>query len=338
MHPISLAAGLAGLCVLGSQAAGQQRHAVHLIRRVPLGGAVRWDYLVVDPARRHLFIAHDTEVLVLDPDSGTVLGRIGNTPGVHGIALSPEAGRGYTSNGADSSITGFDLESLRVLARTHATGRQPDAIVYDSVSGRVFTFNGGSGNATALDAKSGVVVGTVPLGGTPEFAVADGRGRLFVNLEDRGAVLGLDTRTLRPVSRWSVTPCGTPTAMALDRVRRRLFIGCRNRLLAVVDADRGMVEATLPIGAGVDGVAFDPALDRVFSANGDGTLTVIAPDSSEHYRVVETIPTAAGARTLALDPRTHRIFLVTAEFPPADAGRPRPAAIPGTFELLVYGP
>ena len=310
----------------------------HLFRRVPLKGAVRWDYLTLDPARRRLFIAHDSEVTVVDADWLTVTARIPGTQGVHGVALAPDLGRGYTSDGRDSTVTIFDLASLRVVGRIGVTGRGPDAIAYDSVSRRVFTFNGGSGSATAIDAEKGAVAGTIPLGGRPEFAAADGRGRLFVNLEDRDSLLSFDTRTLTPVSRWPLAPCATPSALAMDRERRLLFVGCRNRLLAVVDANRGAVLGTLPIGAGVDAVVFDPATREILSANGDGTLTVAAPDAAGRYRVTATVPTAPGARTLAFDPQTRRIFLVTADFAPAAEPGARAQAIPGTFALLVYAP
>ena len=335
-----LLAVLAAALRLGGPAVAQTP-GYHLIRRVPLPGAVHWDYLAVDPSRRRLFIAHDTEVLVLDADSGRVVGRIPDTWGVHGVALAPEVGRGYTSNGRDSSVTIFDLESLQTVNRIQVTGQKPDAIVYDSVTRRVFTMNGGSANATALDAASGRVVGTIDLGGTPEFAVADGRGRLFVNLEDHDSVASFDTRTLALQSRWPVPSCNEPTAMALARKQRQLFIGCRNRILAILDADRGNEVATLPIGAGVDGVVFDSTFQRALSANGDGTLTVVAPDPSGWYSVVQTVPTAFGARTLALDPATHHVFLVTAQFQPATAGTTpgsRPQPVPGTFTLFEYGP
>jgi DNA-binding beta-propeller fold protein YncE len=317
-----------------------QAQAWHLVRRVPIAGAARWDYLTLDRSRRRLFIAHDTEVTVVDADSLTVTARIPGTQGVHGVALAPDLGRGYTSDGRDSTVTVFDLGSLHVLGRLQATGRQPDAIAYDSAARRVFTFNGGSGSATAIDAGKDAVAGTVPLGGRPEFAVVDGTGRLFVNLEDRDSLLSLDTRALKVVARWPLAPCGGPTALAIDRERRLLFVGCRSRVLAVVDADRGAVLSTLPIGAGVDGVVFDPATREVLSANGDGTLTVAAPDPAGRYRVVATVSTARGARTLALDPRTRRVFLVTADFAPAPAADPkaRPQTVPGTFVLLVYAP
>lgn len=330
--------GMAGMVLLtGATTPGQ---GYHLFRRVPLAGPVRWDYLALDPDRRRLFIAHDTVVTVVDPDWLTVTAYIPGTQGVHGIALAPDLGRGFASDGRDATVTVFDLATLRVVGRTRVTGRNPDAIAYDSVSRRVFTFNGGSDDATAIDAERGAVAGTLPLGGRPEFAVADGRGRMFVNLEDRDSLLEFDTRTLKPVARWGLAPCGAPSALAMDRARRLLFVGCRNRLLAVVDADRGGVLNTLPIGAGVDAVVFDPATREVLSASGDGTLTVAAPDGDGHYRVAATVPTERGARTLAFDPGTRRIFLVTATFAPPPAGAPgaRPEAVPGTFALLVYAP
>ena len=329
-------AWILGLVLLAGSATPGRGY--HLFRRIPLKGAVRWDYLTLDPARRRLFIAHDSEVTVVDADRLTVTARIPGTQGVHGVALAPDLDRGYASDGRDSTVTIFDLASLRVVGRIRVTGRGPDAITYDSVSRRVFTFNGGSGSATAIDAEKGAVAGTIPLGGRPEFAVADGRGRMFVNLEDRDSLLGFETRTLKPVARWPLAPCATPSALAMDRERRLLFVGCRNRLLAVVDADRGAVLGTLPIGAGVDAVVFDPATREVLSANGDGTLTVAAPDPAGRYRVAATVPTAPGARTLAFDPRTRRIFLVTADFAPAAEPGARAQAIPGTFALLVYAP
>jgi len=313
----------------------------HLLRRVVLGGEGKWDYLAMDPVGRRVFIAHGTEVLVVDADRAAVLGKIPDTPGVHGVALAQGLGRGFTSNGADSTVTIFDLATLKILGRITVTGRKPDAIVYDSVSGRVFTFNGGSDNATAIEASTGKIVGTVALGGAPEFAVADGQGRIFVNLEDRSTILSFDTRSLAPGAAWPLAPCETPSGMAIDRSRHRLFSGCANHLMAMVDAKDGRVLGTVPIGARVDANAFDPGTNLAFSSNGDGTLTVVDVAGSE-FRVVETVQTEVGARTMALDPRTHNIFLVTAQFgptPPATEAnpRPRPPTIPGTFTLLVFG-
>jgi DNA-binding beta-propeller fold protein YncE len=318
-----------------------QGSGYHLLRRVVLGGEGKWDYLTMDPVRRRVFIAHGTEVLVVDADRAAVLGKIPDTPGVHGVALAQGLGRGFTSNGADSTVTIFDLASLKILSRVTVTGRKPDAIVYDSVSGRVFTFNGGSDNATAIEASTGKIVGTVALGGAPEFAVADGRGRIFVNLEDRSALLSFDTRTLEPGATWPLAPCDMPSGLAIDRGRHRLFSGCANRLMAVVDAKDGHVLATVSIGARVDANAFDSTSGLAFSSNGDGTLTVVDVAGST-FRVVQTVQTELGARTMAFDPKTHNIFLVTAQFGPTPRAteanpRPRPPTIPGTFTLLIFG-
>src|SRR5262245_1905311 len=333
---------VAAVAVSGAAAPHRHEPPYHLIRRVVLGGAGKWDYLTMDPAGHRVFIAHGTEVLVVSADSGSVIGKIPDTPGVHGVALAQGLGRGFTSNGADSTVTVFDLASLKILNRLTVTGRKPDAIVYDSVSGRVFTFNGGSANATAIEAATGKIVGTVALGGSPEFAVADGRGRIYVNLEDRSAITSFDTRTLATGATWPLAPGESPSGLAMDRVHRRLFSGCANRLLAVVDANDGRVLGTVPIGARVDANVFDPKTQRVFSSNGDGTLTVVDASGST-ARVIGTVQTEPGARTMAFDPETQHLFLVTAQFGPTPAATPenpraKPPTIPGTFALLIFGP
>jgi DNA-binding beta-propeller fold protein YncE len=309
----------------------------HLLRRLVLGGDAKWDYLTIDPDRRRLFVTHGTEVLVVDADADTVVGRIPDTPGIHGVALAPAVGRGFTSNGRDSTVTVFDLASLQVLDRLTATGRKPDAIVYDSVTGRVFTFNGGSGNATAFEAATGKILGTIPLGGSPEFAVADGKGRLYVNLEDKSEVVQIDAQKLTAGAHWPLAPCESPSGMAIDRVHRRLFVGCANRLMAVVDADGGRVLATLPIGGRVDANAFDPGTGLAFSSNGEGTLTVVQAGATDPPRVLENVTTEPGARTMAVDPRSHRVYLVTAKFNPPPPGATKPTGVDGTFALLVFG-
>jgi DNA-binding beta-propeller fold protein YncE len=268
------------------------------------------------------------------------VGAIPDTPGVHGIALAPELGRGFTSNGRAGTVTVFDLKTLAVITTVKVTGDKPDAITYEPTSRRIFTFNGDSANATAIDAATAEVVGTIPLGGKPEFAVADGKGRMYVNLEDTATLVAFDARTLEVKGRWPLAPCETPTGLGIDREHRRLFVGCRSKVMAVVDGDSGRVIATLPIDGGVDGVAFDPATALAFASNGEGTLTVIHEDSPEKFTLVGNVPTKRGAKTLALDGATHRIYLSTAQFgpppsPTAENPKPRPSVLPGTFEILV---
>ena len=318
-----------------------EKPAYHMLQKVLLGGAGGWDYLTVDSSARRLYISRSTHVMVVDADTYAEVGDIPDTPGVHGIAIAPESGRGFTSNGRGDSVSIFDLKTLRSLGQI-PVGKNPDAIIYDPATRRVFAFNGRSQDATAIDAATGTVVGTIALGGKPEFAAADGAGMVYVNLEDKSEVVALDSAKLAIQHRWPLKPCEEPTGMAMDAQRRRLFIGCGNRMLAVVDADSGRVIATPAIGEHVDAVAFDPATGLAFSSNGDGTLTVVREDSPEKSTVVADVPTRKGARTMALDLKTHRAFLVTADFGPAPAPtaeqpHPRPSILPGTFTLLVYG-
>jgi DNA-binding beta-propeller fold protein YncE len=313
----------------------------HLLKKVVLGGEGAWDYLICDSAARRVYISRSTHVMVVDADSYAVVGDIPGTEGVHGIALAPEFGRGFTSNGRANTVTIFDLKTLKVLG-TAPTGEGPDAIMYDPASKRVFTFNGHGGSATAIDAASGTPAGTITLGGRPEFAAADGQGHIYNNLEDKSELLQIDTQKLSITARWPLAPGESPSGLAIDREHRRLFAGCHNKMMAVVDADSGKVLATPAIGQGVDANAFDPGTQFAFSSNGDGTLTVVHEDSPENFTPVASVPTQRGARTMALDLKTHRIFLVTAEFGPPPAPtpgqpHPRPQAIPGTFTLLVVG-
>ena len=312
-------------------------------KRIAIGGDGFWDYLTVDGLKRRLYVSHSTRVQVVDIERDSIVGEIPDTPGVHGIALAPDLGRGFTSNGRDSTVTVFDLGTLATVAKIRVRGRNPDAIVYDPVSRRVFTMNGGSGTATAIDAAAHTVIDTLALGGRPEFAVADSRGLIFVNLEDKSEVVVFDSRSLAIRSRWPLAPGENPTGLAIDRAHRRLFAGCTNQRMVVLDADSGRVVATLPIGAGVDGTAFDPDTALAFSSNGEGSLTVVHEDDPEHFRVVETVTTQRGARTLGLDERTHDIFLPTAAFgpppaPTAERPHPRPSIVPGSFVILVVQP
>ncbi len=311
----------------------------HLVKKVSLGGEGGWDYLLVDPVARRVYISRSTHVMVVDADNYSVVGDIPDTAGVHGIAIVPKLGRGFTSNGRAANATIFDLKALKPIG-TVSTGKNPDAIIYDEASRRVFTFNGGSGDTTSIDAATGTVAGTIPLGGKPEFATADGRGEIFVNLEDKSEVVALDSRKLSVLAHWPLAPCEEPSGMAIDRKNHRLFIGCRNQMMAVMDATNGHVVTTLPIGRGVDANAFDPETGLAFSSNGDGTLTVVQEDSVDRFHVLENVTTERGARTMALDLKTHRVFLVTAEFgpPPAptpEQPRPRPTLVPNSFHLMV---
>ncbi|MEO8294549.1 MAG: YncE family protein [Gemmatimonadota bacterium] len=328
--------------VLAGAAAAQSDSEYHVLRRVRIGGEGGWDYLAADTAARRLYVSHSTHVVVLDLDSLNVVGDIPNTPGVHGIALAPGLGRGFTSNGRDTSVTIFDLKTLATIANVKVTGAGPDAITFDAPSGHVFTFNGRGHNATVLDAASGAVVGTIELGGKPEFAVTDGTGRLFVNLEDRSSLVAIDTRAMKVTDTWSLTPCESPSGLAIDRAHHRLFSGCDNQLMAVVNLDNGRVVATPVIGEGVDANRFDPASQLAFSSNGEGTLTIVREISADSFAVVANVATQRGARTMELDGRTGRVFLPTAEYgetPPATAEQPRPRApmVPDSFTLLVVG-
>jgi DNA-binding beta-propeller fold protein YncE len=293
-----------------------------ITKKIAIPGTGSWDYLTVDEAARRLYVSHGTQVEVLDIDALSIVGNIPKTPGVHGVAIAPESGRGFVSNGQASTVTVFDLKTLKPIADV-PTGQKPDAIIYDPATSRVFAFNGGGNSATAIDAATGKVAGTVELGGGPEFAAADGNGYVFNNLEDESLVLKINARDLRVEQRWPTAPCSSPSSMAMDRANRRLFIGCRSKVMAVMDADTGQVITTLPIGDHVDATAFDPATKLIFNSNGEGTITVIRQDSPDKYSFVETVKTAPRAKTMALDRKTHRLFLSTTEN--------------GQFEVLVVG-
>jgi DNA-binding beta-propeller fold protein YncE len=314
------------------QAAGPSGYRV--IKAVPVGGEGFWDYLTVDSEARRLYISHATHVTVMDTDTYAIVGEISDTEGVHGIALAPEFGRGFTSNGGTNTVTIFDLKTLKTIGRTK-TGKRPDAIVYDPASRRVFAFNGDAASATVIEAATGNVAGTIQLGGDPEFAAADGEGHIYDNLEDLSMVLQIDSRRLKVTNRWPLAPCKSPSSMAIDKQHRRLFVGCANRIMAIMDADNGRVVATAAIGEGVDANRFDPQTNYAFASNGDGTLTVVHEDSPDKFSVVENVTTRKGARTLALDERTHKIFLATAELGPMVKGAHWPPAKPGTFVILV---
>ncbi len=311
----------------------------HLVKTVPVSGEGGWDYLTLDSDARRFYISRGTHVAVMDTDTYAIVGDIPDTQGVHGVAIAPELGRGFTSNGRTNTITVFDLKTLATSA-TAITGGGPDAILYDPASRRVFTFNGRAGTATSIDAEKAGTRGisglTIDLGGRPEFAVADGAGHIYDNLEDKSLVLQIDSRSREILNRWPLEPCESPSGMAIDTQHRRLFIGCHNKLMAIMDADSGKVVATVPIGEGVDANSFDPGTQLAFASNGDGTLTVVHEDSPYKYTVVENVSTKKSARTMALDLKTHNIFLAAADFDPPAPGQQRPNMKPGTFVILVF--
>jgi DNA-binding beta-propeller fold protein YncE len=310
-----------------------------VVNTYKIGGEGGWDYLTADAAARRLYISRATHVIVLDLDSGKNLGDIADTPGVHGIALAPELGRGFTSNGREGTVSVFDLKTLATGSKIKV-GDNPDAIVYDPATKRVFTFNGRSQDVTAIDAASGKVLGTIKLDGRPEFAVGDGKGEVFVNIEDKSELAAIDPHKLEVRAKWPLAPCESPSGLSMDKKNRRLFVGCDNKMMAVVDADSGKVLATPAIGDGVDATAFDDETGLAFASCGEGVLSVIREESPEKFSAAESVPTQAGARTLALDSKTHNVFVVTAKFGPPPAAtaenpHPRRSIVPDTFVVLV---
>lgn len=315
---------------------------LHVTKNSKLGGEGGWDYLTIDPAARHLFISRATHVMVIDADSAKSVGDIPDTPGVHGIALAPEFGRGFTSNGREGTVSIFDLATLKPIGKVQNVGDNPDAILYDPATKRVFTFNGRSHDSTAIDAQTGKIVGKIPLDGKPEFAVTTGKGEVFVNIEDKSELAAIDPAALKVKSVWSLAPCEEPSGLAIDVANRRLFAGCDNEMMAVVNADTGKVIATPAIGKGVDADRFDPETHLAFASCGEGVLSVVSEDSPHQFSVAQTVTTERGARTMELDPKTHQIYLVTAKFgppPPATAEQPhpRPAMMPDSFVVLTVG-
>ncbi len=306
-----------------------------LEKSVAVEGNGGWDYLIVDPVGRRVYVSHGTRVEVLDADTFESKGQIPDTAGVHGIAIAAELGHGFTSNGRANSVTMFDLKTLKRLA-TIKTERNPDAIIFDPASKRVFAFNGGSKSATVIDAATGKVAGTIALDGKPEGAAADGMGHVYVNLEDKAEVLKLDPREMKVVERWSVAPAKLPVSLAVDPKTNRLFVGCRSKSLLVMDSESGKIIATLPIGERVDAGAFDPKSKLVFCSCGDGTVAVVRQERADKYTAEESIKTRKGSKTMALDPKTQRLILPAAEFK-AGANGGRPAMVPGSFSVLVFG-
>jgi len=291
-----------------------------------------WDYIAVN--KNKLYVSHGTQVNILDKTNGDSLGIIPNTEGVHGIAFVNALNKGYTSNGGADNVTVFDLNNDKIITQI-PTGKDPDAIFYDDYSKKIITCNGRANSLSVIDPSTDKVVGTIALSGKPETAVSDGAGKVFVNIEDKSAISEVDIINLKVEKTWPIAPGESPSGLSIDRKTHRLFAGCDNKMLIVLNADNGKVVATPAIGNGCDGTAFDPGLNYVYSSNGDGTLTIIREISKDKFDVVENVRTKRGARTLAVDPLTHTVYLPTADFGAAVTGQRRPPMTPGSFQVLV---
>lgn len=337
--------GILGLsvCALAAAAAG----GYHLLKRIPLGaaegGGEYFDYITIDPVARRVYLSHGTEIKVVDADNFSVLGTLTGFKRNHGVAVVPDLGRGFISDGDLGEAIIFDLKKLNKIGEVKAD-KDADSILYDPASKRIFVFNGQPKSATVIDPTNGTIVATLPLGGAPEQAVSDGRGMIYDNLEDTNEVIAIDSRALVIKSRWSVAPAGQPTSIAMDRKNRRLFIGGRNpKLQVVMDADSGkIIGQSFPIGDRVDTTIFDSDTGLVASSTREGTIHIFHEDSPDNLSVVETVKTEFGAKTMGLDSKTHDLFVATSDFDPPAAPtekqrNPQPRAKPGTFRLLVYG-
>ena len=317
--------------------------AYKFLREIPIGGEGGWDILTVDSASHRLYLSHSTKVVVVDLEQNAVIGEIADTPGVHGFVAVPEVGRGFSSNGKEDKTSVVDLKTLKTISKVD-TGESPDAIIYEPKHGEVYVFNHHGSSATVINAKTAKVVTTIPLGGSPEFAVADSAaGRVYVNLEDKSEVAAIDTAAHRVVATWPLSPGESPSGIALDAAHHRLVSTCDNQLMTMLDTESGKVVATVPIGRGPDGGAFDEKSQLAFASCGEGLTTIAKEESPNKLTVVQTLKTERGARTMALDPKTQRIYLPTAQFEPTPtpspgAPRQRPKIVPNTFKLLVYAP
>ncbi len=303
--------------------------------KIQVKGDGGWDYISVDDAHNRIFVSHSTVAQVIEIKTGKLAGTIPDTKGIHGIAIAPALNKGFTSNGKDSTVTVFNLGTLQVITKIKVTGKNPDAILFDPFSLRVFTFNGGSASSTVIDAKENKVIGTILLDGKPEFAVSDGKGNVYVNIEDKSMITMISSSSLKVIKKWSVAPGEEPSGLALDNKNHRLFSVCSNKLMVISDAEEGKVITTLPIGDRCDGVAFDPQYKRAYSSNGEGTITVVQEENPGKFSVLETIKTQPGARTITLNKITHHLYLPTAEYEsaPSENNR-RPAIKPNSFVIL----
>jgi DNA-binding beta-propeller fold protein YncE len=299
-----------------------------------LGEDGSWDYIVPDSASHRLYIARHDRLMVVDEDSGKLLGEVGGIHGAHGTAIGEDSGHGFATSGDDQSVVMFDLKTFKVLSRIPAA-EDADAILFDKPSDRVFTLNGDAHSSTVIDAHDGKLIKNLPLGGKPEYGVSAGDGKVYANLTDTSEVVEIDAKTARVERKWSTAPCKQPVPMAIDNVHHRLFSGCRSGVMAISDYQAGKVVAIVPIGKGVDGAGYNTAAGDAFASNADGTLTVIHQDSPNQYHVIETLTTPVGSRNMGLDPTNHRVFIVSAKFGPVPASGGRPLVLPGTFTLMT---
>jgi DNA-binding beta-propeller fold protein YncE len=325
-------AALLSSTVLNAQT---KSHQYRIAKTIHLQGDGGWDYLAVDEVNSRLFVSHSTQVNVVDLKNGEQIAIVPDTKGVHGIAIANDLNKAFISNGKDSSVTVVGLQKFDLITKISITGKNPDAILYDPFTHRVFTFNGRSSNATVIDAKENKQIGTIPLSGKPEFAQTDGKGNIYVNIEDKSSISIIDAVNLKVLKTWSIAPGEEPSGLALDNINHRLFSVCGNKLMIVSDAVTGKVITSVTIGDRCDGVAFDPASKRIFSSNGEGTITVIQQESADTYKVVETFATQASARTIAIDKTTHHLYVSAGEYEPGEGRRP---VKPGTFVVLDIEP
>jgi YVTN family beta-propeller protein len=333
--------GVVVLCLalssVSAMAADKLSANFKVVNKLSVEGTGRWDYLIVDPQTRHLFMSRGTHVSVLDADSGAVIGDIPDTPGVHGITLAPELGVGFVSAGGEDKVTVFDLQSLKVLTKIPAGGN-PDSMLYHPATRTLFVQDGKGDTTTVIDADARKVVATIPMAGRPEFIVADDKGNAYVNIEDRSSLSVLDIAARKVKGTWSLKPCEEPTGLAIDNVHRTLFSACANKLLAVINADSGKIMQTLPIGDDTDAVAYDPATGYVFASSGDGKMFIFKKAAADgKYQEVQRVDSVPGSKTMALDVKNHRIYLPTAKFDGDPTGHPRPAVIPGSISILIIG-
>lgn len=325
---------------LGIAALALAAEGFKIVSKIKIGGTGGWDYVAVDPDANRVYASHGTLVEVVDTKSGKVVGQITQLHGVHGVAVAPEFGKGFITNGQSNSVTIFDLKTLAKVGEPQ-TGQNPDSVCFEPKTKRIFTFNGKSNDATAIDPKTNEVIKGLPLSGKPEACAADGNGKLYVNIEDSNEIVEIDAAKPAVLRHASLSPCESPSGLAIDVQNKKLFSACGNKLMAVTDIPSLKVTGTTPIGPGADGAGFDPGLGLAFSSNGgDGTLSVVK-DVSGKYQTVDTVATQKGARTMAVDPKNHRVYLLAAEFGPATEAQPgkraRAPILPDSFHVLVVG-